>query len=85
MPAGSRIERARERALRAKVALGALATLVLGVAFVGAKTHAPGHTKHRVKPLGAPAAFEQAVRRSALQGGEIAPPVQPPTVVTSTS
>jgi hypothetical protein len=67
------------------VVLGALASLVFGVAFVGARSHAPGHTKHRARPLGAPSAFEAAVRRSALEGGQIAPPVQPPTVVTSTS
>jgi hypothetical protein len=82
---GSRIARARAQARGAKVALGALTTLVFGVAFVGARTHAPGHVKHRARPLGAPAAFELAVRRSALQGGQIAPPVQPPPVVTSTS
>jgi hypothetical protein len=82
---GSRIEGARARARGAKAALGVLTTLVFGVAFVGARAHAPGHSKHRATPLGAPSAFEQAVRRSALQGGQIAPPVQPPTVVTSTS
>jgi hypothetical protein len=82
---GSRIERARARARGGKAALGALTTLVFGVAFIGARAHAPGHAKHRAKPLGAPPAFEQAVRRSALQGGEIAPPVQPPAIVTSTS
>ena len=85
MAADSRIERARSRARGAKIAFGALTTLVFGVAFVGAKTHAPGHTKHKAQPLGAPVAFERAVRRSALQGGQIAPPVQPPSVVTSTS
>jgi hypothetical protein len=85
MATNSRIEQARGRARGAKVALGALTTLVFGAAFVGAKTHAPGHTKHRAKPLSAPSSFELAVRRSALQGGQIAPPVQPPSVVTSTS
>ena len=85
MAADSRIERARARARSGKVAFGALTTLVFGVAFVGAKTHAPGHTKHTATPLGAPTAFEQAVRRSALQAGQIAPPMQPPSVVTSTS
>jgi len=83
--AESRIERARSRARSGKVAFGALTALVFGAAFVGAKTHAPGHTKHKAQPLGAPPAFEAAVRRSALQGGQIAPPVQPPSVVTSTS
>ena len=39
--------------------LGALTALVFGVAFVGAKSHAPGHTKHRAKPLAAPSAFER--------------------------
>jgi len=82
---GSRIERARVRARGAKVAIGVLTSLVFGVAFVGAKSHAPGHVKLRAKPLGAPASFERAVRRSALAGGQIAPPVQPPPVVTSTS
>jgi hypothetical protein len=81
----SRIEQARARARGAKLVVGALATLVFGVAFVGAKAHAPGHAKHHAQPLGAPASFEQAVRQSALSGGQIAPPVQPPPVVTSTS
>jgi len=81
----SRIERARARARAAKVALAGLTTLVFGVAFVGARSHAPGHTKHRAEPLGAPSSFEQAVRQSALRAGRIAPPVQPPPVVTSSS
>jgi hypothetical protein len=83
--ARSRIDAARARARGAKLALGATATLVLGVAFVGAKSHAAGHAKHRAQALAAPLAFEQAVRRSILAGGQIAPPVQPPPVVTSTS
>lgn len=83
--AGSRLEAARARARGAKLALGALATLVFGVAFVGSKAHAPGHAKQRARPLAAPAAFERAVRQSALAAGRIAPPVQPPAVVTSTS
>ena len=81
----SRIGQASTRARGAKLAVGALATVVFGVAFVGAKAHAPGHAKHRARPLSAPAAFERAVRQSALSGGQIAPPVQPPPVVTSTS
>jgi len=81
----SRIEQARARARGAKLAVGALATLVFGAAFVGAKAHAPGHAKHRALPLAAPPSFERAVRQSALGGGQIAPPVQPPPVATSTS
>jgi hypothetical protein len=83
--ANSRIERARQRARAAKAAVGAVAVLVFGVAFVGAKTHAPGHTKGKATPLGAPSSFERAVRRSVAQGGQIAPAVQPPPVATSTS
>ncbi|HUZ99273.1 MAG TPA: hypothetical protein VMU74_07930 [Gaiellaceae bacterium] len=83
--AEGRIEAARARARGAKLALGAVATLVLGSAFVGVKAHAAGHTKHRARPLAAPSSFERAVRRSVLAGGQIAPPVQPPPVVTSTS
>jgi hypothetical protein len=85
MKESSRIERARRRARTAKVSLGALTALVFGVAFVGAKTHAPGHNKGKAQPLGAPSSFERAVRRSALQGGQIAPPAQPPAVSSSTS
>jgi hypothetical protein len=81
----SRIAAARARARGAKVVLAGLTTLVFGVAFVGAKTHAPGHAKRRAKPLAAPSSFELAVRQSAFAAGQIAPPVQPPTVVTSTS
>lgn len=81
----SRIERARARARAAKLLLGLLGAAAFGVAFVGAKTHAPGHVRHRARPLAAPNAFERAVRLSALEAGQIAPPVQPPTVVTSTS
>ncbi|HET8555962.1 MAG TPA: hypothetical protein VFU30_09780 [Gaiellaceae bacterium] len=81
----SRIERARQRARAAKVGVGALTALVFGVAFVGAKSHAPGHTKGKATPLGAPSSFERAVRRSVAQGGQIAPAVQPPPVATSTS
>lgn len=83
--AQSRIETARARARGAKLVLGTVATLVLGAAFVGVKSHAAGHTKHRARPLAAPSSFERAVRRSVLAGGQIAPPVQPPPVVTSTS
>ncbi len=81
----SRIERARQRARTAKTWLGALTALVFGVAFVGAKSHAPGHAKGKATPLGAPTSFERAVRRSIAQGGQLAPPVQPPPVATSTS
>ena len=81
----SRIERARRRGRSAKVALGALTALVFGVAFVGAKTNAPGHTKGKATPLGAPSSFEHAVRKSALQSGQIAPPAQPPAVSSATS
>ena len=81
----SRIERARARARGAKVAIGAVSALVFGAAFIGSKAYAPGHTKSRARPLAAPASFERAVRLSVLAGGQIAPPVQPPAVVTSTS
>ena len=81
----SRIERARARAGAAKTAIGTLAVLVFGAAFVGARAHAPGHAKGKTKPLGAPASFERKVHRSLAQGGKIAPAVQPPPVASSTS
>jgi hypothetical protein len=85
MTENSRIERARQRARTAKTAMGALTVLVFGAAFVGAKVHAPGHAKGKATPLGAPSSFERAVRRSIAQGGQLAPPVQPPPVGTATS
>jgi hypothetical protein len=85
MAKDTRIELARERARKAKAAIGVLTALVFGMAFVGAKTHAPGHAKGKAKSLGAPASFERAVRRSIAQGGQIAPPVQAPPVSSSTS
>jgi len=58
---------------------------VFGVAFVGAKTNAPGHAKGTPKPLDAPKSFKRAVKRSIAQGGQIQPAVQPPPIATSTS
>jgi hypothetical protein len=84
----SRIERAKQRARTAKVGLGALTALVFGVAFIGAKTHAPGHAKGKATPLGAPSSFKKAIRSNSgnsLQSGQIAPPAQPPAVSSSTS
>lgn len=85
MAADSRIERARARARSAKALIGASTLLVFGVAFVGAKVHAPGHAKGKTSPLGAPKSFERAVKRSIAQGGVIAPAVQPPPVASATS
>jgi hypothetical protein len=85
MAADSRIARARARARAAKAVIGAGTLLVFGVAFVGAKMHAPGHAKGTAKPLDAPKSFKRAVRHSIAQGGQIAPAVQPPPVQSSTS
>jgi hypothetical protein len=85
MKDNSRIQGARRRARGAKAGFGALAAVVFGVAFVGAKIHAPGHAKGKATPLGAPASFEHKVRQSVVQGGQIAPAVQPPPVASSTS
>jgi hypothetical protein len=81
----SRIERARVRARGAKAVIASATLLVFGVAFVGAKIHAPGHAKGKAKALDAPKSFKRAVKRSVAQGGQIAPAVQPPPVATSTS
>ena len=85
MPGDTRIGRARLRARGAKAVIASGALLVFGVAFVGAKDHAPGHAKGKSKPLAAPKSFERAVKRSIAEGGVIAPAVQPPPIVTSTS
>jgi hypothetical protein len=85
MSKASRIEAARARARGAKAVIASATLLVFGVAFVGAKMHAPGHAKGKAKPLAAPKSFERAVKRSIAQGGQIAPAVQPTPVATSTS
>jgi hypothetical protein len=85
MAGDSRIELARGRARTAKRAIGLLTALVFGVAFVGAKAHAPGHAKGKSKSLGAPSSFKRAVRQSVAEGGQIAPAVQAPPVASSTS
>ena len=85
MAKDSRIERARVRARGAKAVIASGTLLIFGVAFVGAKAHAPGHAKGKAKALGAPKSFERAVKRSIAAGGVIEPPVQPPPVATSTS
>lgn len=79
---GSRVERARGRARRAKLVLASLVALAFVVGFEGAKSHVSGHAKGRLKPLSAPRSFERAVRRTAvIAPGAIAPPQQPPPVV----
>jgi hypothetical protein len=80
-----RVAAARDRARRAKLALGSLVTLAFAVGYAGARTHAPGHAKGRAAPLSAPPSFERAVRSAALSAGEIAPPQQPPVVQSSVS
>lgn len=85
MAEDSRIERARARARGAKAVIASGTLLVFGVAFVGAKIHAPGHAKGTEKPLDAPKSFKRAVKQSVARGGVIAPAVQPPPVATSTS
>jgi hypothetical protein len=81
----SRIERARARARGAKAVIASGTLLVFGVAFVGAKVNAPGHTKGKAQPLDAPKAFKRAVKRSVAQGGQIQPAIAPPPVSTATS
>jgi len=81
----SRIERARARARGAKAVIASGTLVVFGVAFVGAKSHAPGHAIGKAKPLDAPKSFKQAVKRSIAAGGHIQPAVQPPPIATSTS
>jgi hypothetical protein len=81
----SRIERARARARNAKAVIASGTLLIFGVAFVGARIHAPGHTKGAPKPLDAPKSFKRAVKRSIAEGGVIAPAVTVPAVSTATS
>jgi hypothetical protein len=81
----SRLKKARARARGAKAVIASGTLLVFGVAFVGAKLHAPGHARGKAKALAAPKSFERAVKRSVAAGGQIAPAIQPPPVSTATS
>lgn len=81
----SRIEQARARARGAKAVIATGALLIFGVAFVGAKVNAPGHSKGKAQPLAAPKSFKRAVRQSIAQGGQVQPAIQPPPVSTATS
>ena len=85
MAKDQRNEAARARARTAKAVIASGTLLIFGVAFVGAKNHAPGHAKGKTKPLAAPKSFERAVKRSIADGGQIVPAVQPPPISTSTS
>ena len=85
MTKASRIQQAHAQARTAKAVIASGTLLVFGVAFIGARIHAPGPAKGKGKALGAPKSFERAVKRSVADGGVIAPAVQPPPVATSTS
>ena len=85
MSKNSRIELARTRARNAKAVIASGTLVVFGVAFVGVKSHAPGHAVKKAKPVAAPKSFERAVKQSIAQGGVIEPAIQPPPIVTSTS
>jgi hypothetical protein len=76
---------ARRRARVAKTVFGAGAALIFGISAVFARHSDPGHPKGSAVPLGAPRSFVDAVHRSVLQGGAIAPPQAPPSASTSVS
>ena len=81
----SRIAAARRRSRAAQAGLGALALAVFGGSMLLARTHAAGHVKRPARPLAAPVSFVRIVKRSALQGGVIAPAQAPPQATTSQS
>jgi len=86
-PAGqsttSRIAAARRRSRVAQAGLGALALAVFGGSMLLARSHAAGHVKRPARPLAAPSSFVRIVKRSAIQGGVIAPAQAPPQTTTS--
>ena len=81
---GDRIAQGRRRAHVAKCVLGAVAVGVFGAGLVLTRSTVTGHVKHQ-QPLAAPQAFVRAVRRNALQAGQIAPAQAPPPASTSQS
>jgi hypothetical protein len=82
---GDRMASARRRARVAKAGMLAAALAVFAGGLVLTRSTAAGHTKTGARPLAAPDRFLTTVRRSALSGGSIAPPQQPPQASTATS
>lgn len=82
---GGRSEDARRRALVAKRVFVAAAVGAFAAGMLATRTTVSGHVKQRAQPLVAPAKFIRAVRRNALQAGQIAPAQAPPPASTSQS
>jgi hypothetical protein len=79
------LTRARRRAGRAKLAVAVGGGLAFLAAFGLSRSSYASHAKHHPRPLAAPGAFVDVVRRNLLQAGAVAPPTAPPVAETSTS
>jgi hypothetical protein len=82
---GSRLERARRRAARAKLGLLAASVVLFGAGVAASRATVAGHARHPIRPLAAPPRFVRAVRHDALQAGILAPTAGSPDVATAQS
>ena len=82
---GSRIGAARRRAYRGKLILAVASLAGFAASIALARADAAGHARLAPTPLAAPPAFVDAVRKSLLQAGEVAPPSGPPQAATGLS
>ncbi len=80
-----RIQAAWRRASIAKRLVGVLGVMVFGAAMGLSRSTFAGHPKQAVRPLSAPQAFEDIVRKNLLQAGLMAPANAPPGAATSVS
>jgi hypothetical protein len=80
-----RNEAAWQRAATAKRAFAAVASVTFLAGIVLVRAHVPSHPKRSARPLAAPKAFTDVVRRDLLAAGIMAPAEAPADVATAVS
>jgi hypothetical protein len=80
-----RLEPARRRVHRARIALLGGGIVVFGATMALARAQYPGHHKHGVTSLSPPGAFVEVVRRNQLEAGILAPAEAPPGIGSAPS
>jgi hypothetical protein len=80
-----RADAVRRRARKAKLALGAAATLAFGLALALARVSYAGHSKEPERPLLSPQPIYDVVKRNLLRAGVAMPATEPPEATTHSS
>ena len=81
----SRLAPIRRRVTLAKIGFAVGAAIVFGTALTVARAHQPGHSKQRLRPLGASREYFAAVRGEIGDTGIVHPPLLSPTAATNLS